>query len=256
MIRPTVARVDLDAIRTNYRAIAAYLASADRPCAGDHRRRQGQRVRARRAAGRARARGRRRRDAGLRGHRRSDRPAPGGRAGADPRVRRAERQPSRRRVRARSDARRSPRRAPRARCRPRPRPAASSCGCHLKIDTGMNRLGFRHDNLDRTLPEVAASRQPQRSTPSTRTSRPPTTRTTRSSASSGRASRRRSRVSRRLASMPAFAMPPTAPRCCATSASGTTSCVRGCCSTASCLHRSQRRSRSARRCRCTAGSSR
>jgi alanine racemase len=30
--------------------------------------------------------------------------------------------------------------------------------CHLKIDTGMNRLGFRHDNLARTLPEVAASR--------------------------------------------------------------------------------------------------
>ena len=29
--------------------------------------------------------------------------------------------------------------------------------CHLKIDTGMNRLGFRHDNLDRTLPEVAGS---------------------------------------------------------------------------------------------------
>lgn len=29
--------------------------------------------------------------------------------------------------------------------------------CHLKIDTGMNRLGFRHDNLQRTLPEVAAS---------------------------------------------------------------------------------------------------
>jgi alanine racemase len=30
--------------------------------------------------------------------------------------------------------------------------------CHLKIDTGMNRLGFRYDNLRRTLPEVAASR--------------------------------------------------------------------------------------------------
>jgi alanine racemase len=30
--------------------------------------------------------------------------------------------------------------------------------CHLKIDTGMNRLGFRHDNIRRTLPEVAASR--------------------------------------------------------------------------------------------------
>jgi alanine racemase len=28
---------------------------------------------------------------------------------------------------------------------------------HLKIDTGMNRLGFRHDNLTRTLPELAAS---------------------------------------------------------------------------------------------------
>ncbi len=29
--------------------------------------------------------------------------------------------------------------------------------CHLKVDTGMSRLGFRHDNLQRTLPEVAAS---------------------------------------------------------------------------------------------------
>jgi alanine racemase len=29
--------------------------------------------------------------------------------------------------------------------------------CHLKIDTGMNRLGFRHDNLQRTLPEMARS---------------------------------------------------------------------------------------------------
>ena len=31
------------------------------------------------------------------------------------------------------------------------------CGFHLKIDTGMNRLGFRHDNLDRTLPDVLNS---------------------------------------------------------------------------------------------------
>ena len=31
------------------------------------------------------------------------------------------------------------------------------CGYHLKIDTGMNRLGFRHDNLGRTLPEVLRS---------------------------------------------------------------------------------------------------
>ena len=28
---------------------------------------------------------------------------------------------------------------------------------HLKIDTGMNRLGFRHDNLQRTLPELLSS---------------------------------------------------------------------------------------------------
>ncbi len=29
--------------------------------------------------------------------------------------------------------------------------------CHLKIDTGMNRFGFRHDNLASTLPSVLAS---------------------------------------------------------------------------------------------------
>src|SRR5687768_12558519 len=33
----------------------------------------------------------------------------------------------------------------------------SKLRCHLKIDTGMNRLGFRHDNLERTLPEIAQS---------------------------------------------------------------------------------------------------
>jgi alanine racemase len=32
----------------------------------------------------------------------------------------------------------------------------SAIGYHLKIDTGMNRLGFRHDNLRRTLPEMLA----------------------------------------------------------------------------------------------------
>ena len=30
--------------------------------------------------------------------------------------------------------------------------------CHLKIDSGMNRLGFRHDNLARTMPDVLRSR--------------------------------------------------------------------------------------------------
>ena len=29
---------------------------------------------------------------------------------------------------------------------------------HLKIDTGMNRLGFRHDNLRRTVPQLLASK--------------------------------------------------------------------------------------------------
>jgi alanine racemase len=33
----------------------------------------------------------------------------------------------------------------------------TSVGYHLKIDTGMHRLGFRHDNLRRTLPEVLGS---------------------------------------------------------------------------------------------------
>ncbi len=33
----------------------------------------------------------------------------------------------------------------------------TTAGYHLKIDTGMNRLGFRHDNLERTLPGVLAS---------------------------------------------------------------------------------------------------
>ena len=33
----------------------------------------------------------------------------------------------------------------------------TTVGYHLKIDTGMNRLGFRHDNLRRTVPELLAS---------------------------------------------------------------------------------------------------
>jgi alanine racemase len=33
----------------------------------------------------------------------------------------------------------------------------TTLGYHLKIDTGMNRLGFRHDNLRRTLPELLSS---------------------------------------------------------------------------------------------------
>ena len=29
--------------------------------------------------------------------------------------------------------------------------------CHLKVDTGMHRLGFRHDNLERTIPSILQS---------------------------------------------------------------------------------------------------
>jgi len=36
-------------------------------------------------------------------------------------------------------------------------PIRAKLRCHLKIDTGMNRLGFRHDNLGRTLPAIANS---------------------------------------------------------------------------------------------------
>ena len=34
---------------------------------------------------------------------------------------------------------------------------ATTIGYHLKIDTGMNRLGFRHDNIRRTLPDLLGS---------------------------------------------------------------------------------------------------
>src|SRR5262245_14505594 len=33
----------------------------------------------------------------------------------------------------------------------------TTLGYHLKIDSGMNRLGFRHDNLRRTLPDLLRS---------------------------------------------------------------------------------------------------
>jgi len=33
----------------------------------------------------------------------------------------------------------------------------ATVGYHLKVDTGMNRLGFRHDNLRRMLPDVLSS---------------------------------------------------------------------------------------------------
>ena len=88
-----------------------------------------------------------------------DRPAPRRRADSDPGVRRARHQRSGRRLRVRPDADDLDAAAPRGALAGRRRAAtASTLHCHLKIDTGMNRLGFRHDNLARTLPEIAASR--------------------------------------------------------------------------------------------------
>ena len=74
---------------------------------------------------------------------------------AHPRLRRAQRQRPRRRDRLQPHTHRvHAGRGPRW---PRSPPGATRC-CHLKIDTGMNRLGFRHDNLRRTMPEMLASR--------------------------------------------------------------------------------------------------
>ena len=47
-----------------------------------------------------------------------------------------------------------------ARSRPRPLGAATRIRYHLKIDTGMHRLGFRHDNLRRTLPDLLGEPAP------------------------------------------------------------------------------------------------
>ena len=59
---------------------------------------------------------------------------------------------------------------------------------HLKIDTGMNRLGFRFDNLRRTLPRAVREPRTSISRRSTRTSRRPTIPSRRSSTSSACAS--------------------------------------------------------------------
>ena len=124
-----------------------------------HRGRQGQRVRPWRAPRRAGARGGGRVDARVRRHRGGRGAARGRRHASDSRLRRAQRQRPRRRLRARRSRRRSRRRRPRARSKRLRRSARHACfGCHLKIDTGMNRLGFRHDNL--RAHDARGARQP------------------------------------------------------------------------------------------------
>ena len=138
--------------------------------------------------------------------------------------------------------RRSPRPAPRARCRRRPRATSSALRYHLKIDTGMNRLGFRYDNLRRTLPELLAS-------PNLELDAVYTHFATADDPESPLFDEQRVRFERALAEIEALGGAAarigtrrTARRSCATRASGTTACGPGCCSTASCRRRSRRRS--------------
>ena len=126
------------------------------------------------------------------------------------------------------------------RCRRRRRDADATLGYHLKIDTGMNRLGFRHDNLRRTLPELLASPNLELEAVYTHfgTADEPEPHAVRDSSArefetACRDARRAGRAAR------ACGTPPTPPRCSATRASGTTSSARACCSTASCRRRSR-----------------
>ena len=160
MIRPTVARVDLDAIRSNCRAIAAYLASADRPAPGvvavvkanAYGHGAPQVARALEEAGAAML------------------------ACADIEEAVVLRQAGVRtpilvfgalsvsNLDGVFEHDLTPTISTPGAARALQAAAASrgvALGCHLKIDTGMNRLGFRHDNLDGTLPERRRQPEPQ-----------------------------------------------------------------------------------------------
>ena len=123
--------------------------------------------------------------------------------------------------------------------------------CHLKIDTGMNRLGFRHDNLAAHAARSCRQLATCRSTRSTRTSQPPTTRSTRVR-SAARAIR--GCAAARCTSLgiaPRARHAAKARRCCATSASGTTSSGRVSCCTESFRRRWPPRFRCGLPCRST-----
>ena len=111
---------------------------------------------------------------------------------------------------------------------------------HLKIDTGMNRLGFRHDNLARTLPDLIAGGNLDLEAAFTHFA---TADDLESSlfASSGRGSNGRWTRFAILAGAPVTGTPATARPCCATFGSGTIVCGPVCCCTASSrLHSLQR----------------
>ena len=102
----------------------------------------------------------------------------------------------------------------------------------------MNRLGFRHDNLRRTMPEVLASRICAFDAVYTHFATADDARVAvpRRAASAVRS--RDGRARRDGLAAACGATPRTPPRCCATRARGTTGCGPACCSTASCRRRS------------------
>jgi alanine racemase len=106
-------------------------------------------------------------------------------------------------------------------------------GCHLKIDTGMNRLGFRHDNLRRTMADVLSSAHLNIEAVYTHFA----TADVPESAFLDE-QRTRSPHSARWDCAASAATPRTPPRCFGTRGPGTTGCVLVCCSTGSCRRRS------------------
>ena len=108
----------------------------------------------------------------------------------------------------------------------------------------MNRLGFRHDNLRRTLPELLGSANLSLDAVYTHFASADVP-------DSPVFDEQRVRFEQALATVESSwaanaadcATRPTARRCCGTRASGTTSCARACCSTASSRRRSRRRFR-------------
>ena len=100
----------------------------------------------------------------------------------------------------------------------------------------MNRLGFRHDNLARTLPALLSS-------PHLHLEAVYTHFATADDHEHPLFHEQRERFDAALATLaalgarPRACTPPTARRCSATSACGSTPCGRGCCSTASCRRR-------------------
>ena len=135
---------------------------------------------------------------------------------------------------------------------------------HLKIDTGMNRLGFRFDNLRRTLPAMLASPNlelaavythfataddPESPLFEQQRARFDQARAEIAAMNDGaREERRSADRADGAAAAPAHVAapsytPPTARHCCAMRASGTIACAPASCSTASCRRRLRRRCR-------------